>query len=248
MTKLFQKIVFAGLAAQPFVFTQAGFIDVAELTLFSHADSFSTVLEDGQIGYNGSTFADEGLGVLFENNLNNDNFGTFSWTITNNGSSSILGLSTSVFFDAELSQYDNSFTNESGEFVGNTTATSWEIDEPGYTDGDLIWNLLDFAEGDNQNALVNSQDDVALSLGFFLDELNVGDFFKLTFEVSDQNIGGLRHFDVDSNDEYFFNGFLTYFANPDVARPPVTAVPEPNSFALLLMASCGLFFSRRRKR
>ncbi|MDN3648049.1 PEP-CTERM sorting domain-containing protein [Reinekea marina] len=221
----------------------AAIIDIQELALFNYSDSIGTVLEHDEIGYDYSDFSDYGLTVEFENNLDSNNLGSFAWTVTNNGSESIFGMHTSVFWDAELSQYDNSFSNESGEYLGNTEAVSWEIDEPGNTSGDLVWNMLDYAKGDNTNALEGTEDDVAFSLGFFLEKLDIGEFFELTFQVSESNIGGLRHFDENSNEEYFFNGFLTYVSNVDVAAP--SEVPEPASFALFLLGIAALYRVRR---
>jgi hypothetical protein len=221
----------------------AAIIDIAELALFNYSDSIGSVLEHDEIGNDYSDFGDGGLSVEFENNLDLDNLGIFTWTITNTGTEAITGMNTSVFWDAELSQLDNSFTNESAEYVGATEATSWEIDEPGYVSGDIIDNLLDTGVGDNQNALEGVEEDVSFSLGFFLEELNIGEFFQLTFEVSEVDIGGIRHFDETSNEEYFFNGFLTYVSNVDVAAPQ--EVPEPATFVLFLFGLIALFRARR---
>ncbi|GGX73732.1 hypothetical protein [Saccharospirillum salsuginis] len=225
---------------------------IQELTLFNYTDTIGYTLEDGQLGYTYSNFADEGLGVDFSYNLDSNNLGTFGWTITNTTSTDFSALSTAVYLDAEIHQHSNSFTNESGYYVGNTEADSWEIDEPGFIFGDLLDNLYDGATPDNTNGMNNIEDDTALALGFYLPELKEGEFFELSFEISDQNIGGLYHYDVDGGLGYYFNGSMHYSSDPDGAYPdpdePVT-VSEPGILGLFAISFIPLLLrsSRRTK-
>lgn len=226
----------------------ANYIDIQELALFTVDDS-GVVMEQNEINPLGSysDFPGSGLDVVFSNDLDADNFGSFSWTITNNSTQAYNGFTSSVFWDADIARYDNSLTNETGQNLGGLTADYWEIDEPGYGNGDLFWNMLDFGRGDNSNGQGSTEDDVAFSLGFELEEFGIGDVVTLTFEVSQTDTDGLYHYDPDSDWGYFFNGFMDYVSAVPVSFPDPNDVSEPGTLALALIGLLGLLASRRRQ-
>lgn len=128
--------------------------------------------------------------------------GTLSLVVTGVGAHSALG-----FLDYEIDEAINTFFNEFGEAAGTPPANlSWEIDEPGYTFGDIYDN---FVAGtlDNTNAVpVGSEDDVSVALGWLF-SLAAGQSALVRFTISDlAPTSGffLRQVDPDSQASLYF--------------------------------------------
>jgi hypothetical protein len=191
-------------------------------------------IEDTQIGSGFNEFGAAGFDTIFVNNLNADNLGSVSWTITNKTGGDILGTSFFSFLDAEITEPGNSFFNEYGELVSvtgsgaaDTSADSWEIDEPGFSFGNIYDNIVYDGMLDNTNSVPSSSvNDVSLALGFNVGDFLVNQTLVATFTISDQNIGGLSHTDPDSMTKFYFNGTVELL--------PIT-VPEPKTLFLLAL-------------
>jgi hypothetical protein len=215
--------------------SKAAVIDIQQYSAFIHSDTLgASSLEYTELGYFHDEMTGAGLSVSFTNNLDGENLGSVSWTVTNNTGQALQNASFFVFLDAEIDQMLNYFTNEfggvsavSGTGSSDNLADSWEIDEPGYLFGDIYFNLLD-GTLDNTNAVPGGlEDDVSLALGFELGDLIAGATMTGVFDISRQDIGGLFHTDADSSETIYFNGTVDVTATP---------VPEPSIMLLLLTA------------
>ncbi len=105
--------------------------------------------------------------------------GTVLVTVTGAGSHSV-----SLFVDHEIDEAINGFSNEYGGVSGTPAAgQSWEIDEPGYSFGDIYAN---FAAGslDNSNGVgAAAPDDVSMALAWDF-TLNPDEQATLSFILS----------------------------------------------------------------
>lgn len=137
-----------------------------------------------------------------------------------------------LFVDHELSEGVNTFFNELGSVSGSPPAgVSWEIDEPGYTFGDIFGNVL---AGTLDNSIgTPNRDDVSMAMGW--DFNLVGDEVgTLSFLLSDTRPASsfyLRHWDPDSGEQVFFSSSLTI-------RGGGIVIPEGNA----VLAGLGLGF------
>jgi hypothetical protein len=163
--------------------------------------------------------------------------GTISVTVTGGGVYSLLG-----FFDYEIDEAENTFFNEFAEAMGVAPAgLSWEIDEPGYSFGDIFTN---FAAGalDNTNAVpAASPEDVAVALGWLF-ALAPGESALIQFTISELAPGGgfyLVHTDPDS----LGGPASVYYSTSLTVRSE--GVAEPSSILLL---GLGLLLAGRRFR
>lgn len=216
----------------------AGIIEVEESGIFINGQDIGSSAYDIQLNDPASTLDGFGFSSSFENNLNDHNLGTLTWSITNNTGSSINGLEVFGYWNADIDFATNTFHNEHAEYVGNTGASSYEIDEPGYVFGDIYDNLLD-GELDNMNSVDASHpEDVSFALGFFLGDIAIGESFLVTLEVSESDIGGIQHFDPDSDYSYFFNMSAEVITTASVS--------EPSSLSLILAGMFSLLFIRRK--
>lgn len=137
-----------------------------------------------------------------------------------------------LFVDHELSEGVNTFFNELGGVSGvPPVGVSWEIDEPGFTFGDIFDNFLS-GTLDNSVGTPNPED-VSMAMGWAFDL--VGDEVgTLSFLLSDTRPSGgfyLRHWDPDSGEQVFFSSALTI-------RGGGIVIPEGNA----VLAGLGLGF------
>ena len=160
--------------------------------------------------------------------------GAITISIAGAGAHSVLG-----FFDHEIDQVTNTFFNEKGSVNGIAAAgQSWEIDEPGYTFGNIYTNF-------SGNALDNSigtltPEDVSMAMGWnFL--LADGESALITFILSEtMPTSGfyLTQFDPDSsNSAIYFSSAINTTGNP---------VPVPTSILLMGSGIAVLGWIRRK--
>lgn len=236
---------------------EASSIGIAQLSAFiassqldpDPTDPTLNALEDTQIGSGNNEFQAAGLGVVFTNNLNANNLGSVTWTVTNNTGGDLTNVSFFGFLDAEIDESVNSAFNEFGALVsvngagpGDSAPDSWEIDEPGFSFGDIFDNLLAGSLDNTNSVPATSPEDVSLALGFEVGDVPAGNRIIATFQISQQNIGGLSQTDPNSDVTFFFNGSVT-------VGPPVVSAPEPDTLWLLgagLAVLLGLGFSKTR--
>ncbi len=163
--------------------------------------------------------------------------GTITITISGAGSHNIA-----AFFDHEIDEAINTFFNEYGVVTGAPAAgQSWEIDEPGYTFGDIYANVLAGALDNTNSIPAGSPDDVSMALGWNF-VLAAGETASLTFRLTPTAPQGgfyLTQHDPDSNASIYFSSSL-------FIRGGGTA-PEPASLALVGAALAALAGVRRRK-
>ena len=150
-----------------------------------------------------------------------------------------------AFFDHEIDEAINGFTNESGAANGTAAAgQSWEIDEPGWVFGDIYGNFL--ASGlDNTNAIpAGFEDDVSMALGWDF-ALGVDQTAIISLVLSDiAPTSGfyLSQTDPDSQSSIYFSSNLTI----SQGQPPT--IPEPSVIWLLGMGLLGAAAQSRFKK
>jgi len=204
----------------------AGVIELEELGLFVNANGWTESAGDMQIGDPLNNFGSRGLGISYSSSLNSENVGTVTWRVENNSGVTLNDVRVFSYLNADIDFSTNTFYNEHASYIGNTSAQSFEIDEPGYVFGDIFQNLL-AGSLDNSNAITSqSPEDVSFALGFNLGDFGIGSWFEATVEISLSDIGGIEHIDSDSNFSFFSNTFLTRSA---------VAVSEPSVLSLFFV-------------
>jgi len=226
-----------GLSVAPVL---AGPIAIDYLSAFIAVPQLnSNALEDTRIGFGFNEFEAAGLAVAFTDQLDADHYGSVTWTVTNATGQDLVDVRFFGFLDAEIDELTTSAFNEYGTLrrVDGAGASDpdpdyWEIDEPGFSFGDIYTNLLAGAL-DNANAVpAGAAWDVSLALGFQVGDLLADQRLVATFEISDQDIGGLSHTDAFSNTTLFFNG--------SVQIQPAARIPEPHALGLFGLGLMGL--------
>jgi len=164
------------------------------------------------------------------------------------------------FFDFEIDQEGTilGWAADKGA-VNNYTDSrlSYEIDEPGYTSGDIYDHLLNYdgyaSTFDNLvyndiNGANNVVDDGSVGMGWNFD-LTADQYATITFNVTTTDpVNGfyLKQWNSETNNAVYFTSNLTIESH----TPPPQGVPEPSAFSLILcgLASLSLFFRGIRKR
>jgi len=170
----------------------------------------------------------------------NTGLGSINITITGAGIHSVIG-----FFDHEIDEPINTFFNETGLISGAPAAgQSWEIDEPGFVDGDIFEN---FEDGTLDNGIGTSiygdtifPDDVSMAMGWDFG-LALGEQALITFALVDFSSSSgffLQHNDPDSQESVYLASTLGISLSP---------IPVPAAVWLFGSALVGLVGFGRRK-
>ena len=151
-----------------------------------------------------------------------------------------------LFVDHKFDQDINTFFNETGSKTGTPVAgQSWEIDEPGFVDGDIFGNFqtssLDNGIGTSIWGNTTFPDDVSMTMGWDF-SLLAGETATLSFLLSQTPVGGfyLTHTDPDSNASIYFSSSLGITGGP-------VGVPEPTTILLVGTGLIGLIGFGRKK-
>ena len=161
-----------------------------------------------------------------------------TWEIENRTATS-SDLAFLSLFDAEIAEPGNTFFNEHASVEGAASpGQDFEIDEPGFSFGDLYTNFLS-GRLDGTNAVPASRpEDVALALSFEISALAPGEIarFELLISESGDALEGLRlvHRDPGNPTVITFSG-----------RASILPIPEPGT-AVLLASGLAALAARRR--
>lgn len=164
--------------------------------------------------------------------------GTINFTTSTDGAHSFL-----AFFDHEIDEATNTFFNEYGNTSGlPASGQSWEIDEPGYSFGDIYTNFTNGTLDNNNGVPQDTPDDVSMAMGwnFFLaaDETAT---ITMTLSASQPNNGFyLAQYDPDSQASIYF------FSNLNIQGGGI--VPEPGTMLLMATGLTGLLGTCARRR
>ena len=140
------------------------------------------------------------------------------------------------FFDHDITEEENyNVSDETGEAIGTPVAgQSWEIDDPGYSGGNIYDNLLN-GTLDNQ-IFDGAKTDVSMAMGWNFTLGNERDTAIVDFILSD-TVPASGFYLVHSDP----SGYRIYLSSE------LTVVPEPGT---LLLMGCGLaglaLFGRRQ--
>jgi hypothetical protein len=147
-----------------------------------------------------------GLGFSFTNLLSADQTSlTLSYTFTNTTSSTVFSnLYFFVLFDPEIDEQINTFFNEYATTNGapgvhGYDPGEWQVDEPGYKNGNLVRDIF-LGALNNSNAIpATAPNDVASSLGFPLGNLSPGMDATVLFQIT-ENGNGLGSLSIVQHD------------------------------------------------
>ncbi len=147
-----------------------------------------------------------------------------------------------VYLDHELDEDSNTFFNEYGEPIRSPAASqSWEIDEPGYTYGNLLANFQDNRLDNSSGVPSGRPDDVAMAMAWTL-SLDVGQIAYMRFDLTEMPPSTgfyLRHYDPDSDRALYFSSSLRILGG-------ATAIPESSpAWMLPLVGGMGWVLRRR---
>ncbi len=158
----------------------------------------------------------------------NTGLGSISFSINSAGSHSF-----GAFFDHEIDEAVNTYFNEVGSTIGSAAAgQSWEIDEPGWFDGDIYENFqnsaLDNGIGTSVYGNTVFPDDVSMAMGWDF-SLGVDETALISLVLSTVDPGDsffrLVHTDPDSDVSIYLRGSLDIRSG---GPGPGPSVPEPS--------------------
>lgn len=171
-----------------------------------------------------------------------DGLGLITIGITGTGSHNV-----DAFFDHEIDEATNTFFNESGASNGVAAAgQSWEIDEPGFVDGDIFLNfrdsLLDNGIGISVFGDTAFPDDVSMAMGWDF-TLALGEEALITFALVTTAPAGfyLEHSDPTG-------GSIFLSSTLEITGPSLPPIPVPAAIWLFASGILGLVGFSRRKR
>jgi hypothetical protein len=180
-----------------------------------------------------------------DENLFDDSTGLGSITVTISGAGAHY---VSLFVDHEIDTSENGLDNENGSATGTpAVGLSWEIDEPGYFDGDIWDNFsgstLDNGIGTSVYGDTTFPEDVSMALGWDF-SLDAGETALITFLLAEAAPNGfyLTHFDPDTDGSVFFSSSL----NIRGGGPP-GVIPEPGTMLLFGTGLLGFAGVGRKK-
>jgi hypothetical protein len=165
--------------------------------------------------------------------------GTLNVTISGAGPHSLVS-----FYDYELDEILNGFTNEYATIVGAPSAgQSYEVDEPGFVFGDIYTNVL-AGTLDNTNAVgAGSADDVSVGLGWNF-VLTGAETAVIALNISTTApVGGfyIQHSDEDTATTLYYSSSINISGGGPVG------VPEPATLLMLGIGFCALGGARFRR-
>ena len=115
-----------------------------------------------------------------------------SYAFTNTSAVTFTNANFFVLLDAEIDEAQNTFFNEYGTVTGHIGfgasdpgPDQWQIDEPGFQNGSLILNLYQGALNNSNSVPQTARNDVAMSLGFALGEIEPGATNVVQILISD---------------------------------------------------------------
>lgn len=153
--------------------------------------------------------------------------GLLTIAITGVGAHSFIG-----FYDYELDETANGFSNEFAVMNGVTPAgLSWEVDEPGFTFGDIYTNVQNGAL-DNTNAVgASTPDDVSVALGWnFLLTAGQTALINILISTTAPTSGFfISHIDTLTNTTLYYSTSMVISGGP-------SQVPVPESGTLVMVA------------
>lgn len=123
-----------------------------------------------------------------------------NYSFSNTTATAFTNVRFLVLFDAEIDQAVNTFFNEYGTLKGvpghgaaDGSPDQWQIDEPGFTTGTLFRNLFLGSLNNSNSIPQTAPNDVAMSLGFSLGDLDPGGSTRLQVMISEngRSLGSL---------------------------------------------------------
>ena len=224
------------------VYKGSAFVLLFLLLGMVHCNYAATIdLVEYGINVDGSTSFPK-LGDILPANVDSSSFdettglGTLSIEISDPGSHFVSG-----FFDHEIDEAVNTFFNEIGSTVGSPAlGESWEIDEPGFVDGDIFINFsdsnntngssLDLGIGTSVFGGTPFPDDVSMAIGWEF-SLSPGETGIVSFLLGLSAPSGfhLVHHDPDTSESIYLSSSLQIQQS--------SPIPEPSTVLLLLFGS-----------